>query len=341
MPTMTSELGFDLFSYAHRGPGRRDHLSPAEVAQIARTVHRAPEVMVKVLTQGAANLGAVRRHLDYIGRKGEVELETDHGWPLTRPDAANGLLDDWNLELEEVGSRTALPAETGKPGPRLVHKLVFSMPAGTSVDRVLAATRNFLREEFALQHRYAMALHTDEPHPHVHVVLKAVSEQGRRLNIRKATLRQWREGFARHLRTVGVEANATPRQIRGEVAPRKTDGIYRASRREDSTHMRGRAQAAARTPVTGHAPIEPGKAKLLRTRQEAQRAWSVVGDLLTQQGRPDLSAEIRRFAAHMPPPMTEREWIAEGLVERSPEPRIQEPRNAIAFRWPRSRQREM
>ena len=262
MPTMNSGQGFDLFSYARRGPGRRDHLSPAEVAQIGRTVHRTPEVMVKVLTQGAADLGAVRRHLGYIGRKGEVELETDDGRSLAGPDAGDGLPDDWNLDLEQGGGRTDLPAETGKPGPRLVHKLVFSMPAGTPPDQVFAATRNFLREEFALQHRYAMALHTDEPHPHVHVVLKAASEQGKRMHIRKATLREWREGFARHLRAVGVEANATPRQVRGEVTPRKTDGIYRAGRRGESTHMRERAQATARTLAAGRAPVETGKARL-------------------------------------------------------------------------------
>ena len=325
MPTMNSGSEFDLFSYARRGPGRRDHLSPAEVAQIARTVHRTPEVMVKVLTQGSADLGAVRRHLDYIERKGEVELETDDGRLLFGLDTGDGLLDGWNLELEEGGSRTDLPAEPGKLRPRLVHKLVFSMPAGTPTDRVLAATRNFMREDFALQHRYVMALHTDEPHPHVHVVLKAVSEQGKRLHIRKATLREWREGFARQLCAVGVEANATPRQIRGEVAPRKTDGIYRASRRGESTHMRERARMAARTLAAGRAPVETGKAKLVMTRHEAQRAWNIVGDLLMQQGRPDLSAETRRFAARMPAPVTEREWTAARLVEQVREPRVQEP----------------
>ena len=66
----------------------------------------------------------------------------------------------------------------------------------------------FAREEFALERRYAMVVHNDEPHPHVHVVIEAVSEQGVRLNIRKATLRDWRREFARHLRAHGVEANA-------------------------------------------------------------------------------------------------------------------------------------
>jgi hypothetical protein len=56
--------------------------------------------------------------------------------------------------------------------------------------------RNFAREEFWGQHRYAFALHTDEPHPHVHLVLKAVSEQGVRLNIKKSTLRHWWSEYA-------------------------------------------------------------------------------------------------------------------------------------------------
>jgi hypothetical protein len=97
----------------------------------------------------------------------------------------------------------------GRPAPKLVHKVVFSMVAGTPLDKVLAAVQGFCREELALKHRYVMALHTDEPHPHVRVVIKAISEQGERLNIRKATLRSWREGIAQQLWQVGVKANAT------------------------------------------------------------------------------------------------------------------------------------
>jgi len=83
------------------------------------------------------------------------------------------------------------------------------MPRGTPSPKLLAAVRDFAREEFALKHRYAMVLHTDQDHPHVHLVVKAMSEEGRRLNIRKATLWEWRRDFARHLRAHGVAANAT------------------------------------------------------------------------------------------------------------------------------------
>src|SRR2546427_4173196 len=62
---------------------------------------------------------------------------------------------------------------------------------------LLTAVKNFAREEFGLKHRYAMVLHTDEPHPHVHMVVKAMGDDGRRLNIRRETLRGWRREFAR------------------------------------------------------------------------------------------------------------------------------------------------
>jgi hypothetical protein len=69
----------DIASYARRGPGRRDLLTPAELELIQRTVRRTPEVMVKVLPKDSNNLRSVARHLNYIGRYGELGLETDEG----------------------------------------------------------------------------------------------------------------------------------------------------------------------------------------------------------------------------------------------------------------------
>jgi len=154
--------------------------------------------------------------MEYIGRKGDVELYTDDGDALKGRDAASGLPDNWNLDLEEAGSRRQIGRGTKAKPVRLAHKLVFSMPPGTNPEKVLGAVRALCREEFALKHRYVMALHTDSSHPHVHVVLKAKSEQGKRLNIQKAHLKAWREQFAQHLRAQGVVANATPRAVRGQ-----------------------------------------------------------------------------------------------------------------------------
>jgi hypothetical protein len=317
MPSQAySEPLFDLLSYARRGPGRRVHLSPAEIDHVARTVRRTPEVMVKVLPKSAHSLAAVRKHLSYIGRRGELDLETDDGERLRGTRVGEGLVDDWDLDLDEYRRKSDLTATEQKEPARLVHKVIFSMPAGTPPKKVLTAVKNFAREEFALKHRYAMALHTDTPRPHVHVVIKAVSEQGRRLHIRKATLRGWRLEFARHLRALGVTANATPRYVRGESSLRKPDGIYRASLRGDSTYMRERAEVVAQEVAKGKLQIEPGKANLVSTRNEVRRAWLAVGDILIRERQPELAAHVQRFVDHMPSPSTERELIATDLMGR-------------------------
>ena len=317
MPRKTIDLSakplLDIASYGRRGPTRRDHLSALEVAHFRRTVDRAPEVMVKVLSKGGHDIKSVRRHLDYLSRRGQLELETDDGERISDKEAQRALLEEWDLDIDESRRRGDLLPAGDRRSPRLVHKLLFSMPAGTPPDKVLAAVRNFATEEFALQHRYAMVLHTDEPHPHVHVVVKAVSEQGERLNIRKDTLRHWRAEFARHLRALGVEANATERAVRGKEQTTKSDGIYRAMRRGDSSHMRERVEAAARKLVNGRTTNEAGKATLAETRSQVMSGWAAVADLLGQQGEAALATRVREFLGALPRVRTDRELITEQL----------------------------
>jgi hypothetical protein len=314
----------DPVSYGRGAPGRGRPLSISQIELITRTVGRTPEVMLKVVNRGSSSPAGVGRHVGYIGRKGEVDLETDDGEILQGEHVQVGLLDDWNLELiQERGKINLTPNKPKKP-PRLVYKLIFSMPAGTPPKKVQAAARNFAREEFGLKHRYVMALHTDEPHPHVHLVLKARSEDGQRLYVRKATLRQWRVGFASHLRALGVAANATPRFVRGEITPQKPDGIYRARARVESTHWQKRVNAVAQELAQGKLQVESGKAKLLRTRQEVRRGWQAVSDILTRQGHPEIAAQVRRYVEQMPKPLTEKEIIATKLLERARQPKARE-----------------
>ena len=309
----------DIGSFARRGPGQRDRLSPAEIETITRTVHRTPEVMVKVLNRGGQNLGAVARNLDYLTRKGELEIETDEGERLKGKEAEAELLDDWDLDLDEERRTADLKPRGMRNPPKLVQKLVFSMPAGTPPRKVLSAVKNFAREEFGAKHRYAMVLHTDEPHPHVHLVVKAMGADGKRLNIRRAMLREWRQEFARHLREQGVAANATDRAVRGETKPQKTDGIHRAALRGASTHYRQRAEAVVRELASGGVKPEPGKARLLETRREVVRGWSKVADDLIIQDQVDLALAVRRFVDRMPPPRTENEQITEKFREAARE----------------------
>jgi hypothetical protein len=285
--------------------------------------------MVKVLNRGGKGLGAVARHIDYLTRKGELEIETDEGERLKGKGAEKLLLDDWNLDLDAERSSVDLKPRTTRDPPKLVQKMIFSMPAGTPAERVLEAVKKFAREEFGAKHRYAMVLHTDEPHPHVHVVVKAMGYDGKRLNIRRETLREWRREFARHLREQGVAANATERAARGVTKPQKTDGIYRAALRGDSRHWRERAESVAREIAHRQTTPELGKARLLETRRQIVRGWTEIADNLVVQDQVQLAIAVRQFVKEFPPVRTEREWIRDRIVEHSRvrEDREQESRN--------------
>lgn len=145
--------------------------------------------------------------------------------------ATRALIDDWDLDLDEFYWRQPYLVARRRTTPKLVHKILFSMPRGTAPDKLLAAVRNCAQQEFSDRHRYAFALHTDEPHPHVHMVLKAMTEGWEHhLNIRKPMLREWRTEFARHLCELGVAAKATRRIVRRKTT--KLRGVYRPTTRK-------------------------------------------------------------------------------------------------------------
>ncbi|MEJ0034831.1 MAG: relaxase/mobilization nuclease domain-containing protein [Gammaproteobacteria bacterium] len=308
----------DVASYGRRGPVHRPALTHAEVAHATRTVRGVPEVVIKV-SGGARTIRGVAAHLEYLETR--ADLETDDGAVLAEKGLGPELLKGWDLEIDEIRRHTSRAIAAGRKPPKLVHNLVFSMPKGTPPDRLHKAVHKFAVEKLGLQHRYAMALHTDQAHPHVHVVVKAVSERGERLNIRRATLREWRRDFAQYLREYGVEANATERAVRGTHHPRHRDGIFRAARRGESTFIRERVESIARDLSGGSLPVEHGQARLLRTRREVERGWLVLAGMLARGGMQELADQVRYFVARMPPAQTDRQAIAErlnSLTHRNP-----------------------
>ena len=314
----------DIVSYGRGGPRENGgRLTTEQVERIRRTVQRAPEVVVKVLSRASNDLGAAGKHLDYISRYGELGLETDDG-EQRGGRIGMALLNEWDLDIDDARRHSALAPTRGKQPPKLVHKLMFSMPPGTPPAKVLSAVRNFAREEFWGQHRYAFVLHTDEAHPHVHLVLKAVSEQGVRLNIRKATLRHWRSEFARNLRLLGVSANATERAVRGEGKVNKFDGVFRADQRGMSTHIRNRVELTAAELANGKLRPEPGKQVLLQTRKAVERGWHALTEILNNEGQRKLAADVRQFVEEMPLPLTEKEQVSVVLMEQVHRTRMKE-----------------
>jgi hypothetical protein len=311
----------DIASFGRRGP--EAGLTPSEVAYIARTARRDPEVMIKV-SGGARTLQGVGAHFDYIGRNGLNEIDTDMGEKLMERGFERDLLLDWDLDLDVLRRHTDRAIALRRKPLKLVHNLIFSMPKGTPSDKLAAAVRAFALNQFALKHRYAMALHTHQGNPHVHLVVRAISEQGVRLNIRKATLRDWRQQFAAHLREQGIAANATERAVRGEPRIPRTDGVFRSDERHSSTYVQAKLNSYVHRDRN---QPEPGHATLVATRRAVEQGWSVVHDMLELDGHSEVARDIRRFLAQMPSPRTERQQITLDVLGRQePKHRVREPR---------------
>jgi hypothetical protein len=284
----------DIVSYGRRGHRRPDRFTPAQLQHIALIVRRAPEVMVKV-SGGGQSVGAVAAHAKYVGRHGKVEILTDDGERLTGREAAKKLTDDWDLEDREGQYGHKARGRGDRCAPRLVYNVVLSMPKLTNPDRLVRAASAFARESFALRHRYALALHTDTDHPHVHLIVKAVSEQGERLYVRKATLRAWREVFAEQLRKQGVPAVATPSPLRGHATGHIRDAVYRLATRGNGAGSRGRNSAAS-------APGRPKQSRQLGERSPTvavRRAvngdWAATVATLRSQGASKLADEVADY----------------------------------------------
>lgn len=104
-------------------------------------------------------------------------------------------------------------------------KAYFSCPKGSDPEAVKATVRELAKETFGSEgFSYVFGMHNksedmpNEPdHPHVHVLIKAVSDSGKRLNLRKEDLRYLRERFAVLAKQHGIDLNATSRAQRGQI----------------------------------------------------------------------------------------------------------------------------
>jgi hypothetical protein len=176
--------------------------------QLARTLKGTPEVMVRITNRasGAQGMGAVRRHLRYISRNGQVDLEDQDGDRISGVDALRDLTKTWQL------GGWGIPDTSTR---REVFNILLSMPPGTDRQAVRDAARDFAALEFGDGRAYVFAAHDDEAHPHVHLSVQVRGPDGRRLNTCFKDIRRWRTRFAEQLRAHGVEANATSRRTRG------------------------------------------------------------------------------------------------------------------------------
>lgn len=283
---------------------------PAGREKLAATVRKAPEVMVKI-SGGGKDMRSIKAHMDYISRNGDVELEDEQARVHQGKEDVRAVRDDWR--------GGGIPYEDGKK--REAFNIVLSMPPGTDRTSVKIAARAFASELFG-NHQYVFAAHDDEKHPHVHLAVKAVDLDGVRLNPRKADLQHWRETFAEKLREQGVEANATPRAVRGVVKKAEKQAI----RHIDREHAKGRRKAPARVSTSqretaelevrvGRKHVNPAQDNIIARRKSVQRDFGVVARALAGGDREDkkLALAVVEFVGRMPPVTSRHAELVESL----------------------------
>lgn len=335
---------FNPLSLGRKGPAPR--ATRADVAQISRILRGAPEVMVKV-TGGSGSPSGVMASLRYVGREGTLPIETDTGEAILNKDQRSELVKSWNLDLvrgryRRLGDRELDDIHRRRPS-RVAYNIVLGMPAPTPPKAVLNAARQFAREQFAATHRYAMVLHTDQAHPHVHLIVKAEDEHGQRLRIDKAKLRAWREQFAEALRDQGIEANASSRFERGRPGRRLNTKTLRASQRRESGTWWRKVRSVRDELRMGGRYQDPNRPALEASRDALRVQWLQTAATLDAQGLAAMSRAVKQFARTLPDIETSRERIAAALLRQrlAKRPRARDPDQERERSRAREREQEL
>lgn len=265
---------------------------PTARAKLARIVRKAPEVVVKVTGRQRGGKH-VKAHLDYIGRKGELGIETRDGEILTSKEDIVERAAEWSDTLQWRSRPTVSSVS-----------LIFSMPEGTDPDKVLGAVRALAHAELSDNHDYVLALHTDTPRPHVHLTVQAEGLDRTRFNPRPVQLNRFRERFARELRARGVAAEATPRRARGQGIAGSSMALVKLRARLRTEGSRQIANADRRTNeqaiavARGQEQLPPFIAAGTLRWQEIRRAYEQTAVSLEATGQADdreLADDVRAF----------------------------------------------
>lgn len=187
------------------------------------------------------------------------------------------------------------------------------MPPGSPADRVESAARTWAKDTFGTGHDWLMVRHDDTDHPHVHVSIRAVGPDGLRLTPKSTDLQNWRETFAKELRRLKVEAEATPRQARGAVRTATKAPIEHMERKGVEPKERKAERQAAEREAKAPPAERPEWNRTISARQAkicdaylAHAAELATGNANDRR----LARDVERFVAEMPVTLTRRQALA-------------------------------
>ncbi len=78
--------------------------------------------------------------------------------------------------------------------------------------------------------------------------------------------------------------------------------------------MRERVTGIAKELSSSGTVADPSRERLLKTRQSLLSAWMKAADVLDAQGEVILAGDVRYFAKHLPPVLTDRQRLAAQFI---------------------------
>lgn len=281
--------------------------------KLLRVINKAPEVLVKVSGSGKT-LGQVHAHMTYITRNGKLEAEDERGDRVAGKEEVDELFAQWGFDTQDGERKRAKTVN-----------MVLSMQEGTNPNAVLWAARKFAQDKFAANHQFLLVLHTDTPHPHVHLSVKAQGYDLTWVKRSKADLQEWREMFAERLREQGIEAEATPRRARGVKKKAKTQPLYHltygrnadgSAKSKSSYVVKEKVDQAIREIQGGSIERMPWDEALKKSGSRIQEAYKAIEAKLREGNEPEsigAANKLRAFVAEFPGRRTEAQDLRERL----------------------------
>lgn len=253
--TASGELEARLVVALAGAPKERFRIRSAPMDDGARGVAQkrfdiASEARISERVQAATGIGADAIHvmpgMGNHGRDGvtfRLNKLIEHG--AARDDRGKIISDVAQTRIAGREWGSALRSQS----VRDTMHLMLSAKAGTDVEALRRAARDFLQDRFA-DHKFMFGVHVDKEsagHIHVHAVITVKSETGQKIHPGPETFREWRQAYAQHAQAEGLRIVATSARERASsqsYGPRDKAIVDTTERPRASREARDRAYAA-------------------------------------------------------------------------------------------------
>lgn len=224
-------------SFSSTGSGGGGGFLSAQKGATDFSKQPARQAVIKV-TGHKTSSGGLKAHVDYISRRGGIEVENETGEIFKGEERDNGF-SDWVVDHEERMRESMINADKWKSG-RIASSIVFTSPEETDTETLKAVVREFAQKHFG-DRRYIFAVHAPDtevdpskvtPNPHIHLVVENVSPDAEKaLEIEPETLRAWRRDYGDIAKEHGIKIHDLNKS-RTRSAPHEKDmNVYQMLKR--------------------------------------------------------------------------------------------------------------